>query len=285
MIYGYRDALEEGRRRLREAGIAEAEYDARELLLLALDTDMQSFYLHQNEPIEERRLERYFGDIQKRAERIPLQQITGKQNFCGLDILVSEDVLIPRFDTELLVEKILREHPNGEKKALLDLCTGSGAIAISLKKLGKFSRVYASDVSKKALLLAKESASLHGADIIWIESDVFAAKELPRGLDIIVSNPPYIRSEEIEELMPEVKLHEPRIALDGGKEGLDFYREIVRQAPLFLRRDGLLYLEIGHDQGREIAALLRSLAYREIEITRDLAGKERICRAKVPARE
>ncbi|MDO4787800.1 MAG: peptide chain release factor N(5)-glutamine methyltransferase [Johnsonella sp.] len=283
MMYRYREVLEEGRRRLREAGIAEAEYDARELLFFALDTDMQSFYLRQNEPIDEDCRRKYFFYLQKRAEHIPLQHIMGKQNFCGLDIFVNEDVLIPRFDTELLVEKILKEHPDGEGKALLDLCTGSGAIAISLKKLGGFSRVYASDISGKALQLAKKSASYQGSEIIWIESDLFAAKEMPKDLDIIVSNPPYIRSEKIEDLMPEVRLHEPRLALDGGREGLDFYWNIAERAPFFLKKDALLYLEIGHDQGKEMEEILRRLSYREIEITKDLAGKDRICRAKAPA--
>lgn len=281
----YRSVFEKGRKRLLEAEIAEAEYDAKQLFFYVFDLDMQSYYLNQNREVKEEKAEvsrnigKYFSCIERRAKNTPLQYIIGKQNFCGLDIFVNEDVLIPRFDTEILVEKILKDHADNTKKRILDLCTGSGAIAISLKKLGKFSSVHASDISKKALKLAKKSAAYNNVEIEWIESDLFKSKQIPEDIDIIVSNPPYIRSKEIKNLMPEVRLYEPVQALDGGEDGLSFYRIIIKEARNRLKPGGMLYLEIGYDQGKEVCKLLEDFAYRGIELQKDLAGKDRICSA------
>ena len=217
--------------------------------------------------------------IDRRAERIPLQHLTGVQEFMGFEFYVNEHVLIPRQDTETLVELVLQEQ-KGKDAALLDVCTGSGCIAISLALMGGFRDVTALDVSREALMVAARNAQRllkeHEGDFNLIESDMFERLEPDRRYDIIVSNPPYIPKEDIAGLMTEVKDFEPINALDGGADGLDFYRAIVAEGRAWLKEGGWLFFEIGYDQGEALRTLLADFGYTEIGIRQDLAGLDRV---------
>ncbi len=224
-------------------------------------------------------VQQYRELMECRGRRIPLQHLTGEQEFMGLPFLVNEHVLIPRQDTETLVEEALARLQPGMR--VLDLCTGSGCIAVSLAKLGagyvarkEFSPVDASDISPEALAVARENARRLGAQVRFIESDLFAGVE--EKYNMIVSNPPYIRTAVIDGLAEEVRLHEPRQALDGSEDGLHFYREIVRQSPAYLTEGGWLLLEIGFDQAEAVSGLMADEGFEEIEVIRDLAGHDRV---------
>ncbi|MDE7300163.1 MAG: peptide chain release factor N(5)-glutamine methyltransferase, partial [Lachnospiraceae bacterium] len=204
-------------------------------------------------------------------EHIPLQYLTGSQEFMGMEFQVTRDVLIPRQDTERLVEEVLRCCSG---KRVLDVCTGSGCIIISLAKLAKLKEAAGCDLSEKALAVAGANAGKLGAQVRFFQSDMFSCVD--GRYDIIVSNPPYIRSEDIDGLMPEVRCHEPRMALDGGEDGLSFYRLIAGQAGQFLVPDGRLYLEIGCDQAEAVSELLRQRGFRELMVVKDYAGLDRV---------
>ena len=365
-----RDLLDEGTDKLNKAGIDNAAYDARQLLMRAygktsaelladMDRNLCAGATGGEEPQD---IDYCPGDcgarinyddfIARRAKHVPLQHILGSAWFMGLEFRVNKDVLIPRQDTELLVETVLeREKDNaesvqgrdtaaknaesaqgrnveankaksvavnrktmpeelpqinnpaadssahnvdsvdkeireisninaetGSKAAaglrLLDLCTGSGCIAISLKKLGGYSHVAASDYSEAALSVARDNARANGTDITFIHSDMFA--DIDETFDVIVSNPPYIPSRDIEELQPEVKDYDPMTALDGGTDGLDFYRIIAEKAGTRLKPQGRLYLEIGCDQAEAVSTLLKDNGYCDIEVLKDLNGKDRV---------
>lgn len=223
-----------GEKRLADAGIAEASLDARYLLLEAFEMDMARFLLKEQEqvPATEGRTREYSDAIQARAARVPLQYLTGKQDFMGLTFHVDERVLIPRQDTETLVELVLKE--NTDKKArILDLCTGSGCIAVSLAVLGGYRKVDAVDISEDALAAAEENGTRLGGKVRFLKSDLFSALDPEKKYDIITSNPPYIPTEVLNGLEPEVKDYEPRMALDGSEDGLAFYRRIAVAAPAF----------------------------------------------------
>ena len=210
--------------------------------------------------------------VEKLKQNMPLNYITNSAPFYGLDFYVDENVLIPRMETEMLVEKIIVDNKNAKNLKILDLCTGSGCIAITLKKHLDCS-VFASDFSESALKIAKNNAKTHKTDITFIKSDMF--KKILDKFDIIVSNPPYIKKSEIEKLDDSVKNFEPYIALDGGNDGLDFYRKIADLAPKFLNKNGKLYLEIGFDQGQSVPKLLEN-NFKNIEIFKDLDNNDRI---------
>lgn len=218
----------------------------------------------------------YRSLLAARSRHVPLQHLTGEQEFMGYPFLVNEHVLIPRQDTECLVEAALKEiiKKKQEHIAILDLCTGSGCIAVSLKKLLPEAHVTATELSAEALAVAKENAARLQADISFLQGDLFAS--VTERFDLIVSNPPYIKTGIIETLMPEVRDHEPRQALCGGADGLDFYRRIAKEAPAYLNPGGALWLEIGCEQGKAVTALLRENGFEGVCCRQDLAGLDRI---------
>ncbi len=274
--------LIEGTKVLSEAGVEEASLDARYLLFEAFDTDLTHFILDRSSVISKDelaldRINQYRLMIEKRSQRIPLQQITGSREFMGLEFYVNEHVLIPRQDTETLVELILKDF-KGNKPVILDMCTGSGCIAISLAKLGGFDCVTGVDISKEALSVARRNveALLGTGGITLIESDLFKAIGPEQKFDVIVSNPPYIPTEIIKGLQPEVRDFEPMLALDGKEDGLFFYRQLVLDGRRFLNPGGSVYFEIGYDQAEAVSGLLIDAGFAEIRVVKDAAGLDRV---------
>lgn len=271
----YLECYKEGCRKLANAGVPEAELDARLLLEFICGTNRNDLLVHGDREVEADKQDAYEAAIAKRMERIPLQHITGEQDFMGLTFRVNEHVLIPRQDTEILVEEILKDMQDYCR--ILDMCTGSGCILISLLHYNNWCEGVGADISPLALQTAEKNGKALLAEEkrpIWLESNLF--EKVEGKFDIIVSNPPYIRSDVIETLMPEVKDHEPMNALDGTEDGLYFYREIVRQAPEYLKKEGRLYFEIGHDQGEAVSELLMQAGYKEIHVVKDYAGLDRV---------
>lgn len=271
----YKDCYEYGWSRLLEADIEEAALDARLLLEHVCGTDRNTLLVHGDREVSEQERLAYEDAIARRSRRVPLQQITGCQAFMGLEFQVNEHVLVPRQDTEILVEEVLRELQDGMR--VLDLCTGSGCILISLLHYSNYCQGVGTDISREALEVARRNgASLLGAgkEYVFLESDLFERVE--GKYDIIVSNPPYIRQAEIRTLMPEVRDHEPRRALDGGEDGLDFYRRIAEEGPGYLNGGGRLYLEIGCDQGDAVQELLLQRGFREVNVVQDYGGLDRV---------
>ncbi len=313
-----------GRRLLEGAKVPEPELDAKYLLLEAFRTDPVHFLMDRCRelPEDERILEmaeRYRQMIQMRMRRIPLQQILGTQAFMGLTFFVDRHVLVPRQDTEALVELVLKEHP-GDGEAVLDLCTGSGCIAISLALLGRYGKVVGVDLSPKALkvaarnrgqLLQQEQAEWR-EQTVWqeqaerreqtgrqeqaerweqpgrracpvelLEGDLFSPFAPGRDVfDILTANPPYIPTQVIEGLEPEVKDHEPRMALDGSEDGLAFYRRIASESGAYLDKGAAVYLEIGYDQGAAVCQILERAGFTELRVVKDAAGNDRVAAAR-----
>lgn len=262
-----------GKEQLQKAGITEAELDARLLLEFICHTDRNALYAHGDQEIEDEKMQDFLQLIEKRAVHIPLQHLTGEQNFMGLDFLINEHVLIPRQDTEILVEEIMRDLHDGIR--ILDMCTGSGCILLSLLHYSNDCSGVGVDVSEDALAVARQNADrLAEKQAVFIQSDLF--EKVEGSFDLIVSNPPYIRSQEIAGLMPEVREHEPHLALDGKDDGLHFYREIIKGAMPHLKRGGQLFFEIGYDQGEAVQALLAANGYTEIAVVKDYAGLDRV---------
>lgn len=262
-----------GKEQLQKAGITDAELDARLLLEFICHTDRNALYAHGDQEIEDEKMHDFLQLIEKRAVHIPLQHLTGEQNFMGLDFLVNEHVLIPRQDTEILVEEIMRDLHDGIR--ILDMCTGSGCILLSLLHYSNDCSGVGVDVSEDALAVARQNADrLAEKQAVFIQSDLF--EKVEGSFDLVVSNPPYIRSQEIAGLMPEVREHEPHLALDGKDDGLHFYREIIKGAMPHLKRGGQLFFEIGYDQGEAVQALLAANGYTEITVVKDYAGLDRV---------
>ena len=266
---------------LREAGIVDAATDSWILMEKYLGITRSQYYVEPDALAGEKEKNEFLLAIGKRKKHIPLQQITGEQEFMGLSFLVTQDVLVPRQDTEILVEEVL-SHVQG--KRILDVCTGSGCIILSLEKLGEPSACVGLDISPQALKVASRNAKRLGCEkTVFLESDLFSAlsgeKMWKQGFDIIVSNPPYIESGVIPTLSLEVRLHEPLLALDGGEDGLSFYREIVREARNYLAPDGWIFLEIGYNQGGAVQNILMENGYREIQIKKDYSGNDRVALA------
>lgn len=269
----WQEALKKGTIRLQESGIEDAAADAWILMEEYGQIDRAHYFLKQTEEMPEEFRVSYEQAIAKRALRIPVQQITGRQEFCGLDFLVNEHVLIPRQDTECLVEEVLKKVKPGDH--VLDVCTGSGCIIISVQKLMKDQCIcQATDISEKALEVAKKNAEHLQAEISFRQGDLFEAVE--GTFACIVSNPPYIESEVIRGLEPEVRDHEPMLALDGKEDGLFFYRKIIKEARKYLQPDGWLLFEIGYLQGDEVRKLMTECGYQNVTVKKDLAGLDRI---------
>ncbi len=271
---GYREAASY----LEEHGVAEGELDAWYLLEAVTGMSKTEFLLHREEPLESGQagqIQEYLRLIEERAKRIPLSYLTGWRNFCGLEFAVNAAVLIPRQDTECLVEAVL---PYTKEARILDLCTGSGCIAISLAILGEPASVTGTDISEAALEVAKSNGERllkeKQQKLHWIQSDLF--RQIEGKFDLIVSNPPYIASRVIETLEPEVKDFEPRLALDGEEDGLAFYKRILAEASFYLNEGGRLAFEIGYDQGHAVSGWMRQQGFDGVEVIKDLAGLDRI---------
>ena len=256
----YREAVELGADILSEAKIDNPDLDAWYLLQMVCKIERSFFYLHEEEELKAEEQREYEIALKKRAEHVPLQYIVGAQEFMGLSFKVNSNVLIPRQDTETLVGEALKVCESGMR--VLDLCTGSGCVIISLQKNAPGIVATASDISKQALLVAKENGKMHEADVEWVRSDLF--DNIAGTYDLIVSNPPYIPTSTISELMPEVRDFEPFDALDGREDGLYFYREIVEKSREYLNQGGYLFFEIGCDQGEAVSSLMEENGFAEI---------------------
>jgi len=276
----YRKALWTGEYILSEAHIEDSKTDAWLLLEMICKIDKAYYFMHKDDELSAEEKQEYALVLAKRAERIPLQYITGHQEFMGLNFQVNSNVLIPRQDTELLVEHALAMLTLEEK--ILDLCTGTGCIAVSMAHYGKEMKVQvaASDISKTVLLTAKENANHNQVQVDFIRSDLF--EKITEKYTMILTNPPYIPTKVIEELQPEVRNFEPLIALDGHDDGYHFYRRIAAEAGKYLEDEGHLLLEIGNDQTVVVSGLLRQAGFIDIEVKKDLSGHDRliICRKK-----
>ena len=265
--------------RLAQCGIEEAPLDASLLLEYVAGVTTQDYLMDPFRELPEEKVRAFEEAVEKRAMRIPLQHITGVQEFMGYPFRVNEDVLIPRQDTETLVECALEKLERGMH--VLDLCTGSGCVAASLyligRKQGKVSkdtRFEAADISEAALETAGENCRELGADVHLFRSDLF--EKVKGDYDMIVSNPPYIKRDVIEELQEEVRLHDPYIALDGHEDGLYFYRRIAAGAGSHLKQGGWLILETGHDQRKEVSRILQEAGFAHVQGKKDLAGLDRV---------
>ncbi len=277
----YRELYEYGKSRLSEAGIAEAGLDARLLLEYVCHADRNELILYADRERNSMEEQFYRMVIEKRASRIPLQHITGEQEFMGLSFQVNEHVLIPRQDTEILVEETMRHLGDGMR--ILDLCTGSGCILLSLLKYSNECEGVGIDISEEALKTARENAEKLGLDAVFLAGDLFGpladfvSERTPdRLFDMVVSNPPYIETAVIDTLMPEVRDHEPFCALDGGADGLQFYRRILAEAPAHMRRGAVLLFEIGCGQGEAVARLMQEAGFVQVEVLQDYAGLDRV---------
>lgn len=254
----------------------EAQLDARLLLEHVCGTSVQTLLLEGDRPVSESDADLYRELIKRRCSREPLAYILGKWDFMGLEFGVSSHVLIPEQDTENLVEEVMRELCDGDR--ILDLCTGSGCILLSLLHYSNATTGAGTDLSEEAIAAARENAERLGLSdrSEWRTGDLFEAVRPEERFDIIVSNPPYIESGIIAELEPEVRIHEPRMALDGGDDGLDFYRRIIPEAADHLVTGGMLFLEIGYDQADQVSALMKDAGYYEVRAIKDYGGNDRI---------
>ncbi len=269
----YKELLDFAIEKFDEAGIMKADIEARYILLATFDIKLVDFILDKNKRVsDEQKIKKFYEYIRERLVGKPFQYIINRQNFCGFNFYVDEAVLIPRFDTECLVEEVVLDNKNNNNLDILDLCTGSGAIAVSLGKLGGYNNISASDISARALEIARKNAENNDVDIDFILSDMF--ENIEKKYDILVCNPPYIRTNDIEELDIGVKDYEPKLALDGKEDGLYFYKIIADEARKYLNKNAKIYLEIGYDQASDIKKIFEG--YRSVEIKKDLDDKDRI---------
>ena len=284
--------LKNGQKILEQSGIREAGLDAWLLLEYITGKSRAYYFAHGDEGVTEETACRYQELIRKRAEHIPLQHLTHQAFFMGYEFYVNEDVLVPRQDTETLMEAALELLKGNKAPRILDMCTGSGCIITSLMLEVPEASGIGVDLSEKALEVAIRNArELGTADRTkFVKSDLFSAEyfskkdnaEKVTGYDMLISNPPYIPSGEIEGLMEEVQLHDPRMALDGMEDGLYFYREITRQAMDHIRPGGWLLYEIGCEQGKDVRELLEKEGFIKTEIRQDLCGLDRVVLGQRP---
>lgn len=268
----YKEVYDCGVCELAKAGIGEAELDARLLLEYACHTKRNDLLVHGDREVGEEERSVYFANIAKRKSRMPLQHITGEQAFMGLTFEVDEHVLIPRQDTEILVEEVMRYLHDGME--ILDMCTGSGCILLSLLHYSNGCKGLGVDISPEALAVAKRNRVRLEKDCQFLQSDLF--EKVEGRFDMIVSNPPYIPTGVISELMEEVRQHEPVEALDGREDGLYFYRKISSQAGEYLRGGGCLFFEIGCEQAEAVKNIMEEESYRDITVVKDFAGLDRV---------
>lgn len=292
-----KEMLTMGEKQLMDSDIADATRDCKILYCYMMDIPFSKIILEYQEVLQDRLCDKYFELIDRRSKGEPVQYIMGSQEFMGLEFIVNENVLIPRQDTETLVEDALEIINTGTLRGedmdvkrkewdILDLCTGSGAIGVSLARIANKVNVTCSDISEGAIKVAKENAQKHGVakSVKFEQGDFFKpfSKHFRKQkFDMIISNPPYIKSSVIPTLQKEVCEHEPFSALDGGESGLDFYEKIVSGVGSHLRKSGVLLLEIGHDQGEAVSGLLsRNGEFTSIRVLKDLANRDRIVFAK-----
>lgn len=274
----YTEAFLLGMQKLKEAEIGEAQLDARLLLEEVCGTDHNTLLCHGDREVSEKEEEQYRKTIEQRAQHVPLQHILGYQDFMGLRFHVNEHVLIPRQDTEILVEEAMRYLHDGMR--ILDLCTGSGCILLSLLHYSNDCEGTGVDISKEALQVAALNAELLGIKADFFKSDLY--EKVTGKFDLLVSNPPYIERKVIPTLMEEVREYDPYIALDGGEDGLDFYRRIIGGAQDYLKRGGQILMEIGSGQAQAVSELLREAGFKEIDVCRDFAGLDRVVSGRLP---
>lgn len=269
----YREAIVLGESILRKADIVDAKTDSWLLLAMACKIDHTYYYMHIDEEMTEEQAREFEVLIKKRAERVPLQYITGEQEFMGLTFHVNSNVLIPRQDTETLVEEALKVVRPGMK--IMDMCTGSGCVLISILKNAHDIEGIGYDISKQAINVAKENAKLNEVPAVFERSDLFE-DVVENDFDVIVSNPPYIPTDVIATLMPEVAEFEPREALDGKGDGLYFYSKILEQCKNYMKPDGYVLLEIGCKQGDSVSTMMRLAGFSEVHVIKDLARNDRV---------
>lgn len=283
----YGELYRAGKKILEQADIGEAALDARLLLESVCRTNRNDLLVHGDREVEPEKEKKYLAFIEKRASHMPLQYITGVQEFMGLEFTVNEKVLIPRQDTEILVEEVLRDLHDGSR--ILDMCTGSGCILISLLHYSNDCQGTGADISGDALCVARENAARILAckkdDTVarFVESDLF--EQVEGRFDILISNPPYIRSAVIPELAEEVRGHEPILALDGAEDGLLFYRRIIKQGKEHLCGGGRLFFEIGYDQGVAVKGMMEEAGYVDVRIVKDFSGLDRVVYGRYEVRE
>ncbi len=270
-----------GRQILSDAGISEAALDARLLLEFITGSDHNTLLAHPDTPVGEKNVAVYRMLIEKRADHTPLCHLTGSSEFMGIEFAVSDKVLVPRQDSECLVEEAMRYVQDGS--GILDLCTGSGCLLLSLMHYKNGCCGTGTDISEAALAIAQYngqklegSGALNGGEVRFVAGDLYDAISAEDRFDVIISNPPYIRSGDIDTLMPEVRDHEPHLALDGGDDGLDFYRRIAAGAGAHLNRDGMIFLEIGYDQADDVTKILSDAGFKDINTIKDYAGNDRV---------
>ncbi len=295
-IFTLRQTIEEGTEALREAGIEEAALDAWYLLEYTAGISRAAYYADPYRELDEGLALKYLGYIERRKKRIPLQHINKEQEFMGYSFYVNEHVLIPRQDTETLVEEavelirekqreasqrgsksVFGENTSDGRLQVLDMCTGSGCILVSILKMCPEIQGKGCDISKDALEVARKNAERLDVKAEWVQSDLFTefVENKPQ-FDVIVSNPPYIPTIDIEELQPEVRIHDPRIALDGKEDGLYFYRRMIEDSIFHIKTGGSLLFEIGFNQGEDVKGLMKNYGYENVEIKKDLSGLDRV---------
>ena len=269
----YREAIVLGEKNLQQADIADAKTDSWLLLAMACKIDHTYYYMHIDEEMSEEQVREFEVLIKKRAERVPLQYITGEQEFMGLTFHVNSNVLIPRQDTETLVEEALKVIKPGMK--VMDMCTGSGCVLISILKNAHDVEGIGYDISKQAINVAKENAKFNEVPVVFERSDLFE-DVVENDFDVIVSNPPYIPTDVVATLMPEVSQFEPREALDGKGDGLYFYSKILEQCKNYMKQDGYILFEIGCEQGDAVSTMMRLAGFSEVHVIKDLARNDRV---------
>ena len=294
-----RTILDDAKALLKKHNIDDYDFDATEILLSILDMDMTEFLCEEDFELEDRYekntisrlISNYDELIEARAEHYPLQYLLGETYFCGYKFEIDKGVLIPRQDTEVLVEKVISDNPD-KNKFVLDLCTGSGCIAIALANLGNYKLIVGTDISDDAISIAAKNAEnlVNSSDlddemsqkVYFLQSDLFSNFYKIKdnlgieSFDIITANPPYIRSDDINKLQEEVRKYEPHIALDGDKDGLKYYREIAKEARDYLSNNGRIYLEIGYDQASDVKNIFEKAGYTHIETIKDLGNNDRV---------
>lgn len=268
----YGEVYEEGRQALASADIAEAKLDARLLLEDVCGTNRNTLLAHPEYEVPEEQYRRYQDVIHRRKKHVPLQYITGVQDFMGLNFKVSEKVLIPRQDTEVLVEEVMKHLHDG--MSVLDMCTGSGCILLSLLHYSNDCAGTGADISNEALKIAQENAEALQLKPVLLQSNLF--EQIEGSFDVIVSNPPYIESAVMETLMPEVRDNEPWIALDGGADGLYFYNKIIEESKKFLNGGGHLFFEIGCNQAEAVSKKMILEGYQDVTVKKDFSGLDRV---------
>lgn len=273
-----KEALKKANQILIQNNIDEVFLKSRILLAHILNVEKEYLIIHDDEVLLSLQENEFFEKVNNLCSGVPIQYLTNSQEFMGVNFYVDKNVLIPQPDTEILVENVISIIKNLQKSCqkeitVLDLCTGSGIIGVCLKKYLQNVNVLSSDISSNALEIAKKNANLQNVKIDFIKSDLF--ENIDEKFDVIVSNPPYIKTDKINELSKEVK-NEPRLALDGGQDGLDFYRRIIKESTNFFRKTGYLALEIGYDQKEAVENLFKNFKYKEIKIFKDLSDIERV---------